>query len=103
MVFGSLKALVYHVEARRSRTHAQKSGVRPGPQGEEGFADLLVSGGGGRKAKARDHSAGGYGGEQTEALILSQTVGPANVSVTSQPAPLRFASLTGIAELWSAL
>src|SRR5215208_2125735 len=69
VIVSALEALVGDVGARRGRANADEPAIRTGPHGEEGFGGLLIGGGGGREAKARDHPGGGDGGEQTEAFV----------------------------------
>src|SRR3954470_8308454 len=102
VILRPFEALVGHIRAREEgRAHTRKPWVWPGSYGEEGFRHLLVGGGGGCETEARDHPRGIDGGEQAEALVPSQAVGPPDVSVADQshPSPRRFASRTGIAEL----
>src|SRR5215207_1313364 len=63
------------------------------PHGEEGLGYLLVSGGSGTEAKARNDARGICGHEQTEALVPSQAIAPSDVCTTGQPS---FAPALGI-------
>src|ERR687892_246014 len=85
VVICPLKALVDHVGYRGGRAHASESGVRLGSGGEEGFGRLLVSGGSGTEAEARDDPGGVDGGEQPEALVPSQAITPTDVGTPGEP------------------
>src|SRR5215210_7287005 len=85
VVFFALEALVSNVSSREGRAHADESGVRMGPDLEEGLRQRLVGSRGGSETEACDNPSRICGGEQTKALIPSQTIGPTNVSVAGQP------------------
>jgi hypothetical protein len=67
-------------------------------QGEEGLGHRLILGARRTEAETRDDSRRVYGGEQAEALVPPQTVGPSDVGVTGQPS---FASTLGISDGYS--
>jgi hypothetical protein len=71
MVFSAFEAFVGHVGSQEGRAHAEEPAIRSSPQREEGLGQGLVGCGGGSEAKARDHSARPYGGQQREALVPS--------------------------------
>src|SRR5215211_3480495 len=85
VVICPLKALVDHVGYRGGRAHAPESGVRLGSYGEEGFGRLLISGGSGTEAEARDDPGGIDGGEQPEPLVPSQAITPTDVGTSGEP------------------
>src|SRR3954452_21578838 len=85
VILRPFEALVGHIRAREEgRAHTRKPWIWPGSYGEEGLCHLLVGGGGGCETEARDHPTGIDGGEQAEALVPSQAVGPPDVSVADQ-------------------
>src|SRR5947209_2616411 len=86
VVICPLKAFVDHVGYRGGRTCAPEPGVRSGSQREEGFAHLLIGGGGGPKTEACDHPGRIDSGKQAEALIPAQAVRPPDVGIAGQPA-----------------
>ena len=85
VVFFALEALVSNVSSREGRAHADESGVRIGPHCEEGLRQRLVGSRGGSETEACDEPSRICGGEQTKALIPSQTIGSTNVSVAGEP------------------
>ena len=77
--------------------------MREAAQGEEGLSQGLILGAGFSKAEASDHANGVDGGEQVKALIPAQTVAPANVDQTGQPASAAaFARKLGVVSRLSA-
>src|SRR5215210_7673239 len=85
VVFFALKALVSNVSPQEGQAHTFESGVRIGPDVEEGLGQRLVGSRGGPETEACDDPGRIGGGEQTKALIPSQTIGPTNVSVAGEP------------------
>ena len=97
VVLYALEALVGHVRSRAGRSRAEEPCVRGGPYGEEGFRQSLVSGRGAPETEAGDDPGGIDSGEQAEAFVPSDAVGPTDVGIAR-----RLQSLVGIAELSSA-
>ena len=98
----SLKALVRHIPAPDRCPQGGQPGMGGMPEGEEIFGHGLVLGAGGGKGEAGDDAFGIDGKQQVKTFIPTQAVAPANISLPGQPAPRRFASLTGTPELSSA-
>src|SRR5215210_1394576 len=81
----ALEALVSNVSSQEGQAHAFEPGIRIGPDVEEGLRQRLVGSRGGPETEACDDPTRIGGGEQTKALIPSQTIGPPNVSVAGEP------------------
>ena len=87
VVFRAFEAFVDHLRPRGRRSHALEPRIviRSSPKGEEGFGQRLVLGGSGGEAEAGDYPGGVDGDEQTETLVPSQAITPADVGTTSEP------------------
>src|SRR5829696_3368497 len=85
VIFFALEALVSNVSSQEGQAHAFEPGIRIGPDVEEGLRQRLVGSRGGPETEACDDPTRIGGGEQTKALIPSQTIGPTNVSVAGEP------------------
>src|SRR5215203_5647916 len=85
VVFDALEALVSNVSPKEGQAHAFEPGIRVGPDVEEGLSQRLVGSRGGPETEACDDPTRICGGEQTKALIPSQTIAPTDVSVAGEP------------------
>ena len=80
------KALVGQVPAPGRLSQSGQPGMGSMPEGEEVPGQSRVIGAGWGKAEAGDDPMGIDGEQQVEALIPAQTVAPANVSLSGEPA-----------------
>ena len=85
MVLYSLETLLGYVRSWAERSRADEPSVRGGPYGEEALRPALLGGRGAPETEAPHDPGGICSGEQAEAFVPSDAVGPTDVSVAGHP------------------